>query len=336
MPVPSSTTRPRRLVLRAAAAVLLAASAPVALLGASESSAWATLPSACGGVSTNSSVNAWHSSSITTGSDIDWFRFPLTSSRQILLTLGGLSGNLSLDLYNSSCHLVVSSKHGGTHYEEIYRTLAASTYYARVTSVSGATSHYDVRFRVLPSGVTILSSHHTLANNRLTIVGEVLNNESAALDSAELDAIFYDRVGRVVTTTSALTDARYVPGWHRAPFAFEVEVPPTYDHYKLFLGSPIDASISPKGTTDFTITPGTPQQYSPGVVYPGTVKNDNNFAAHLLVVAAVVRDSHGWVVAESADYQDTTLAAGASRAYGLSFDAVSPGAVISYYPSASG
>jgi len=252
----------------------------------------------------------------------------------VLVTLGGLSADLSLGLYDSSCHLIASSVHGGKRYEEIYRSLSTGTYYARVTGVSGAVSPFDVRFRVLLNAMTVVSSRVTVSGGSALIIGEVLNNTNAPIESVEVGAILYDASGRVVTTTTAITDTEYVGAWQRAPFGILAAVPPTYAKYRLFVETPVYADNG-TSTNHLSLTVHSPAVVAPdGRDYPFTVKNTNTFTISRPVVAAVIRNSFGNVLYENAIYVERNLAPAASLTSDLLMPDVSGENAIAFYVSA--
>ena len=204
-------------------------------LAAPATPARADVPNTCAAVNVTTSVGAWHDSRIDTSSDVDWYRFSVTEPRHAMVTLGGLSSNLSLAIYDASCHLIATSARGGTMFEQIYRSFARGHYFARISGVSGATGPYALQFRVLANGFVVLSSHASVDHGRATVYGDLLDNgptPGSALDAA---AIFYDARGRVVTATNCMVEVEVIAARHRAPVDCSAFVPPSYDHYRLFV-----------------------------------------------------------------------------------------------------
>ncbi|WP_374489593.1 pre-peptidase C-terminal domain-containing protein [Zoogloea sp.] len=80
----------------------------------------------------------------------DYYRFTLDSTRNLSLTLSGLSADADLMLFNSTGGLLRLSNQGGTLSESItYNGLAAGTYFVRIYQFSGSTN-YTLNARALP------------------------------------------------------------------------------------------------------------------------------------------------------------------------------------------
>ena len=85
------------------------------------------------------------SGSITGGSNNpDYYEFRLTGTRQVDLTLSGLTGNLNLRLEGSSGSLIDSSAGSGTGNEEISEVLGAGTYYIKVDVADASSAVSDI------------------------------------------------------------------------------------------------------------------------------------------------------------------------------------------------
>lgn len=87
---------------------------------------------------------------INVGSDVDLYKFTITTAGTISLSLTTLPANYNLQLLNSTGGTVVTSSKNGTNSESISnRTVTAGTYYARVypnnTSTFNATTCYTLR-----------------------------------------------------------------------------------------------------------------------------------------------------------------------------------------------
>ncbi len=93
------------------------------------SSAYKTIP-----------VNTNISASISTSTDIDWFRFSTTTPNTYFrVTLSNLPADFDMTLYDSRVRSLGSSQNGGTSNETIIRnTNKAGTYYIRVYGYNGA------------------------------------------------------------------------------------------------------------------------------------------------------------------------------------------------------
>jgi hypothetical protein len=167
-------------------------------------------PGSCGSATSVSPSGAWISERTDGSSDVDWFRFRLSSKHRVVVTLGDLPADLRLDLYKSCSKLVASSSHGGTRFEELTKLLAAGTYRVRVTNTGGAASAspYVLRFKPMKSGLPIKSTHTTIAGGRIRIAGEVMNNTGSIRGRITVTARFRNAAGHVVATLSTKTFAR--------------------------------------------------------------------------------------------------------------------------------
>lgn len=90
---------------------------------------------------------------INVGSDVDHYRFTITTAGTITLTLTTLPANYHLRLISSTGSILATSSRSGTQNETInYTAAAGATYYARVyptnTSTFNATSCYTVRVQL--------------------------------------------------------------------------------------------------------------------------------------------------------------------------------------------
>jgi hypothetical protein len=72
--------------------------------------------------------------------DLDYYKFVITTGGTITITLGTLPGDYDLKLFNSAGTQVGISQNGGTTPETISYTAAAGTYYAEVYGYNGAYS----------------------------------------------------------------------------------------------------------------------------------------------------------------------------------------------------
>ncbi|RYY63648.1 MAG: T9SS type A sorting domain-containing protein [Chitinophagaceae bacterium] len=75
---------------------------------------------------------------IGSSTDVDYYKFVITTGGSITLTLGTLPADYDLRLYNSAGTQLAVSQNGGTTSESISYTAAAGTYYAYVFGYSGA------------------------------------------------------------------------------------------------------------------------------------------------------------------------------------------------------
>lgn len=92
------------------------------------------------------------------GSDLnDYFRFQLSQSATLSLTLGGLSANADLELLDGAGTVLQRSANGGTTAEAISRGLAAGFYVVRVAG-SGASTPYALTLTADAAGNTRASA----------------------------------------------------------------------------------------------------------------------------------------------------------------------------------
>jgi hypothetical protein len=88
---------------------------------------------------------------ISPSGDIDHYKFVITTSGTITITLGTLPGDYDLKLLNSAGTQLAISQAGGTSSESITSTVSPGTYYAQVYGYSGAnsaTSCYTLRVQL--------------------------------------------------------------------------------------------------------------------------------------------------------------------------------------------
>jgi hypothetical protein len=318
-------------LLRSAAALALVATFSGAFGAASSTPARADVPNTCSAVHADTSAGAWHGSSIDSSSDIDWYRFSVTASRHAIVTLGALSSNLSLALYDASCHLLATSAHSGAQFEQIYRSLARGRYLARISGVSGAYGPYALQFRVLANGFDLLSSKADVSDGHVRVIGDLLNNVPTSRDFPDAGAIFYDARGRVVTVAICRIDAVVIAPWHRAPVECSAAVPPSYDHYRLVLNQ----SDQP----GYVMQRLTVQRQSSAIepdasrLYTGTFGNGNPFRITEVILAVVIRDNRGRVTSVDATYPRDISAHG-SRYWRLQTEPVPGAQQVTFYADA--
>jgi hypothetical protein len=85
---------------------------------------------------------------ISSTTDVDYYKFVITTGGTITITLGTLPGDYDLKLFNSAGTQVGISQNGGTTGETISYTAAAGTYYANVYGYNGANSATCYTLRV--------------------------------------------------------------------------------------------------------------------------------------------------------------------------------------------
>lgn len=88
---------------------------------------------------------------ISPSGDVDYYKFVITTSGTITITLGTLPGDYDLKLLNSSGTQLAISQAAGTTSESISGTISPGTYYAQVYGYNGAnsaTSCYTLRVQL--------------------------------------------------------------------------------------------------------------------------------------------------------------------------------------------
>jgi hypothetical protein len=289
--------RSRRLLSLAAASVLVVAQ--VAGVAPAVAVTAADAPNTCGGATTAKPLSTWLVDAIEPAGDVDWYRFTTTSSRYALITVGKLAANYRLDVYAScSGSPVASSNRSGKQYEELYKKLAAGTYFVKVSGVSGAHSPttYQVRFRSLPDAVMVLSYRTWIDTGKLFIAGELLNGTSQTRMYVKALLTLYDasnhQLGLVNYTFGHI---RPMKARTRTPFGpVYVTLPAGYDHYKVSADPGSVPTEGPVGS--LTLKAATPYDTSWNRHYPGTLTNGNAFALTNSKVAITLYDSSGRVL----------------------------------------
>ncbi|HEU4963237.1 MAG TPA: M4 family metallopeptidase [Bacilli bacterium] len=82
-----------------------------------------------------------YNATISSSTDVDWFKFTISNTGNISLSLTNLPGDYDLYLYNSAGTELTKSWNGGTTSESIsYNATATGTYYAKVVGYNGVNS----------------------------------------------------------------------------------------------------------------------------------------------------------------------------------------------------
>ena len=301
---------------RAAAAVLLAT---LLVPAATPALAAADAANTCASA-TALPTGAWHRESLSTPTDVDWYRFSTASTVRAVITLGGLDTNDRMDLYSSCGTLLATSNRSGSKYEELYRALPPGTFRLRIRHASGpaSTHRYGVRVRLLGYTVQVLSSTGWLEYpNEPRVVGEVLNNTARPREDVRIRIRFYNAAGTLIRT--GVTYARFerLPAWSRSMFVWSAETITGYDHYSIrVLDAPV-ASVRPFKALTVTPGPRTPDGFG-GVTFNGTLNNPTALSVGIPRVMLTIYDGYGRV--SNADFSDTSpdpMAPHSSNPYGI-------------------
>lgn len=183
-------------------------------------------PDTCASATAASRVGSWIPDRISGAGDVDWFRFTLTSTRRVMVTLGDLPVNGRLDLYGSCSTLLATADRSGARFEELTRVLAAGTYRVRITAREAwSPSPYVVRFRALAAGLPIRSTRVSLAGSSLRIVGDVVNNTGLTRGPVTVTATLRSSSGKVVATLRGVAFARWLGNGRVTSFVIAGVVP---------------------------------------------------------------------------------------------------------------
>jgi hypothetical protein len=140
---------------------------------------------------------------INVGSDVDHYKFTITTGGTITLSLTTLPANFNLRLLNSAGTVLNTSQKSGTTNESISATVTAGVYYARVyptnTSTFNATSCYTLRVTL---GTATKTIENVYANNSTV---DVYPNPAQHMlyfknNSAITEVIVYDLKGVQLTS----------------------------------------------------------------------------------------------------------------------------------------
>lgn len=139
---------------------------------------------------------------ISPSGDIDHYKFVITTSGTITITLRTLPGDYDLKLLNSAGTQIAISQAGSTSNESISRTVSAGTYYAQVYGYNGAnstTTCYTLRVQLgtASRGADLITSDvqkvHVFPNPANNVV-----NISLPGVKGKSDVSMFDVNGRVV------------------------------------------------------------------------------------------------------------------------------------------
>ena len=182
----------------------------------------------CSSAATVSSSGAWRTGRLTTATDVDWYKFSITSAAAVRVVLGNLPEDASLSLYSGCSKLLYTSDRGGTATEEIFKRLAKGSYAVKVTTKgTSSTDLYQLNIRKMASGLSLVTSSARVEGSSLIIVGEVYNGPSGSQGPSMITAKLYDASGHLLATRTGRTDISITTGV-RAPFRIVGSVPTGY------------------------------------------------------------------------------------------------------------
>ena len=284
----------------------------------------ADAPSSCTSTSI-SPTNTWLKDTISSSTDVDWFKFSVAAGTRAQLILGNLPADYDMALYSTCSTLLASSTRPSREFEELYRHLPAGKYRVRVFGFDGArsASAYSLRLRTLAWGTPILSSTEwTDASGYVHVVGEVLNNTAEPRRWIQVDASFLNGAGSVVGRAVGYTDIPTLQPWTRSPFEIVARKPSGYASTSVKVCTPggsgcLSGQVAPAPFTRVSATASASYVDASGRRhYTGSVRNDGTSTAHLPLAMATLYNARGNV---------RGLASGPAAAASLA-----PGAVTSY------
>ena len=263
------------------------------------------------------STSTWANETIHSSSDVDWYRFTVSSTHRYRIVLGGLTGDAQLQLYSSCSTRLLTSQHSGTAFELMYRTLSPGTYRVRISGVGGASGPYSLRVRQLPNAVALISSSRWQTGSSVSIAGEVLNGLSSNQKSIVVHATLYNAANAKLGTVSGYAFTYGLRPGTSAPFRLSFTAPSGYDHAVLSITSSA-TSTTPVGGLALTMSSRSVDGLDRFHV-PGVVQNTNAFPVDTTRVAVMLYDDHANVInAVRVAPLTTTLGPGGRS----SFDAV--------------
>ena len=277
-------------------------------------------PNSCANATSNSAQGTWLMETLSSGSDVDWYRFNLSQTGWVRIVLGSLPRNYRLDLYTSCGTRIATSNAGSRQFEEMYRKLSAGTYRVRVKSSAGsfdAGAQYGLRLERMPAGLRVLSSNSWTGGGNLRIHGEVLNNRGYNQRLVTVQATFYNAANSVLGTASTQTYLDVLKARTRSPFSIVVPTPANYDHYTLAVSG---QQTSQSRVGRLKILSQSSAAGGSGLSVTGSIRNNNSFRVVSARTAITLYDKWANVLNTSKNpTSPTTINAGASATFAALF-----------------
>lgn len=307
--------RLRRFVLPAVAAAVVAGDG-LPLASAAGPDRPDTLQAAASAAA--SPTGKWIRESLSSTSDVDWFRFTVKKRSWGIVTLGHLPANYSLAVFDAHGTQVAASDQPGKAFEQVYRRFDAGDYFVRVASTSGADRSvaYAVKFRVLPAAM-IVAEHRNVGDvDGYDIKGELLNNTASWRNVLRVHVVWLDKNGHKLGSH----DEGVVPGpvapRQRVEFDVVAErgtsaLPAGTSAYRLHVDSQKTTARTPSG---LGVTPTKQTTTKTQRLYDGTVKNTSSKTIRGIYPTVIEYDAWGRAIAFGFDNLGR-LAPGQSRSY---------------------
>ncbi len=247
-------------------------------------------PNSCNAAKVERRAAAWRSGRLSSGSDIDWYRFTMASKGTVRLLLGDLPTAASLTLYQGCSTELAFQNRGGNATEEIVKLLSAGTYAVKVTSTgAGSSSPYALQILRVPAGVSIRSTTSHVIGGTFHVVGEVWNDGTTARGPITVTAKLLNANGVVLATRTGQTEVQ-APGRSLAPFRISGPVPAGFASVR----TTVTSVAATKTVLPLTVS-GTSSTYVGGRWrVKGTVTTPD--AVHTVRVVMVQYDDRGRVI----------------------------------------
>lgn len=289
--------------LRRTVRVVALAALAIASFGMPGTAAAADAPGSCSTSAAARTKNAWLTGTIGSATDVDWYRFNVSTGTRAIVTLGNLPANYELRVYRGCSTLVGSSNRSGRQFEDIYAYLAAGSYFVRISGVAGASSPatYALRFRTVAWGLRILSSTTwTDGSGYLHIAGEVLNNTAEPRRWVQVDASLLNADGVTIGSAVGYSDIPTLAPWTRSPFEIVTRKPSGYTRTTLRICTPSGTGGCATGQVTSAPATGLTVAAAPSFLdaagrrhYTGTVRNDRTSTARQILAHVTVYDAYG-------------------------------------------
>ncbi len=162
-------------------------------------------------------ANTWLREAMSAG-DVDWFRYRLSSTTAVSVTLGSLPADYDLTVFDSTGRARGTSTRKGRTFDEAWVRLPAGDVLVRVTRKRGATAGtYALRLRTFSPRVHVVSVRRTDVINNA--VGEYYNATGRWCVVSELKVEWLDARGRLVHREWTYTTPNtWLAPWSRLPF----------------------------------------------------------------------------------------------------------------------
>jgi peptidoglycan/xylan/chitin deacetylase (PgdA/CDA1 family) len=296
--------------------------------GAPGAVAAADAPGSCSSAIATSAKGTWLSGTIGSATDVDWFKFSLSSASRIQITLGNLPADFDLRVYAGCSSLVGSSVRSSRQFDEFEGYLGVGTYFVKVSGFVGAqsTSPYALRFRTLAWGMPILSSTTwTDTAGYLHVAGEVLNNTAEPRRWIQIDATFLNSGGAAVGSAVGYAEIPTLAPRSRSPFEIVARKPAGWASTTLRICTPSSTGACVAGQ----VAPAAPgglaalplQSYLGSLGrrhYAGSVRNDRTATSYLTAALVTAYDGYGNVLGlASGTTKPPSVGAGTSGSYDL-------------------